>query len=115
MKTFFAALLLCACAERRRRAGPAPRRSRSRRLATAADEPAEVVTRRAIGGDRARRLRRRSKEPKKFAGKTVIIEGVVERVCQAKGCWMRLPEAAGDGSVRVTFDHRFTVPKEPPR
>jgi Domain of unknown function (DUF4920) len=52
-------------------------------------------------------------DPQKFAGKTVIVEGVVERVCKAEGCWMQIaPEAGAGGSVRVTFDHKFSVPKD---
>jgi hypothetical protein len=54
------------------------------------------------------------KEPKKFAGKPVVIEGSVERVCQAEGCWMQIvPGGASEaGAVRVTFDHKFAVPKD---
>jgi hypothetical protein len=54
------------------------------------------------------------KEPKKFAGKAVVIEGSVERVCQAEGCWMQITPDAGSeaGAVRVTFDHKFAVPKD---
>jgi hypothetical protein len=54
------------------------------------------------------------KEPKKFAGKAVVIEGSVERVCQAEGCWMQIvPESGAEsGAVRVTFDHKFAVPKD---
>ena len=54
------------------------------------------------------------KEPKKFAGKAVVIEGSVERVCQMEGCWMQIVPDAGaeSGAVRVTFDHKFSVPKD---
>lgn len=53
------------------------------------------------------------KEPQKFAGKPVVISGVVERVCKAEGCWMQItPKAGADESVRVTFDHKFSVPKD---
>jgi len=53
------------------------------------------------------------KEPQKFAGKTVRIEGVVERVCQKEGCWMQIaPASDAAESVRVTFDHKFSVPKD---
>ena len=54
------------------------------------------------------------KEPKKFAGKAVVIEGSVERVCQMEGCWMQIvPDADSEaGAVRVTFDHKFAVPKD---
>jgi hypothetical protein len=53
------------------------------------------------------------KEPQKYSGKTVVIEGVVRRVCQAEGCWVEIgPKSGGEGSVRVTFDHKFAVPKD---
>ncbi len=53
------------------------------------------------------------KQPAKFAGKRVRIEGVVERVCQAEGCWMQIAPEAGVAGIRVTFkDHSFFVPKD---
>ena len=53
------------------------------------------------------------KEPQKYAGKRVRIEGVVSRVCKKEGCWMQIaPEAGSEESVRVTFDHKFSVPKD---
>ncbi|HEX8127551.1 MAG TPA: DUF4920 domain-containing protein [Pyrinomonadaceae bacterium] len=53
------------------------------------------------------------KEPAKFAGKRVRIEGVVERVCQSEGCWMQIAPESGANGIRVTFkDHSFFVPKD---
>jgi hypothetical protein len=53
------------------------------------------------------------KEPAKYAGKRVLIEGVVERVCQAEGCWMQIAPESGATGIRVTFkDHSFFVPKD---
>ena len=53
------------------------------------------------------------KEPARYAGKRVVVEGVVERVCKSEGCWMQIaPEAGAAESVRVTFDHKFSVPKD---
>ncbi|MDQ1522201.1 MAG: hypothetical protein QOE47_125 [Pyrinomonadaceae bacterium] len=53
------------------------------------------------------------KEPAKFAGKRVRIEGVVERVCQSEGCWMQIAPQSGANGIRVTFkDHSFFVPKD---
>ncbi|HEV2800622.1 MAG TPA: DUF4920 domain-containing protein [Pyrinomonadaceae bacterium] len=53
------------------------------------------------------------KEPAKYAGKRVRIEGVVERVCQSEGCWMQIAPEAGATGIRVTFkDHSFFVPKD---
>ena len=40
------------------------------------------------------------------------VSGVVEEVCQAKGCWMTLKNEEGK-SIRVTFkDYGFFVPKD---
>ena len=67
----------------------------------------------AIGKSPAVKFEDVFKEPQKFAGKPVVIEGVVERVCKAEGCWMQIaPKAGADESVRVTFDHKFSVPKD---
>jgi len=53
------------------------------------------------------------KEPAKFTGKRVRIEGVVERVCQSEGCWMQIAPESGVAGIRVTFkDHSFFVPKD---
>ncbi|HEX8719501.1 MAG TPA: DUF4920 domain-containing protein [Pyrinomonadaceae bacterium] len=52
------------------------------------------------------------KEPKKYDGVTGVIQGVVRRVCQAEGCWVEIGPKEGDGSIRVTFDHKFSVPKD---
>jgi starvation-inducible outer membrane lipoprotein len=40
------------------------------------------------------------------------VTGVVEDVCQAKGCWMKVATVNG-GTMRVTFkDYAFFVPKD---
>lgn len=50
-------------------------------------------------------------EPDRYAGQTVRVEGEIDTVCKAKGCWMTL--AAGDRSMRVTFkDYGFFVPTD---
>ena len=51
------------------------------------------------------------KNPEKFAGQTVAVEGVVVRSCKKEGCWMELAAKEGGRSVRVTFgDHAFFIP-----
>jgi hypothetical protein len=51
------------------------------------------------------------KEPAKFANQPVVVEGVVERVCQKQGCWMELAPERGARGVRVAMrDHAFFVP-----
>jgi len=114
MKTFFASLLLCACA-----AGAAAQdahhgQQHQQEASTTASASGRILRGEAIGADTQRvAFADALKEPQKYAGKTVVIEGVVRRVCQAEGCWMEIgPKAEGEGSVRVTFDHKFAVPKD---
>lgn len=55
------------------------------------------------------------KEPDRFAGKTVLVEGHVRKACSRKGCWMELAESsdAQAPSCRVTFkDYGFFVPTD---
>ena len=53
--------------------------------------------------------------PTELGTKTAMpakVEGVVESVCQAKGCWMMMKTGAGK-TMRVTFrDYGFFVPKD---
>jgi len=52
------------------------------------------------------------KAKKDFAATPVKIEGEVESVCQAAGCWMKIKTADGQ-TMRVTFkDYGFFVPKD---
>ena len=114
MKTFFAALLLCACA-----AGAAAQEAHhgqqhKQEDAASASASGRILRGEAIGAD-TRRVSFADvlKEPQKYDGKTVVIEGVVTRVCQAEGCWVQIgPKSKGDGNIRVTFDHKFVVPKD---
>lgn len=121
MKTFFVATLLVACvavAAAQHGAhgshGAAPKQEASDSKQKTPPPAKEVVKRGAPIGD-ARRVEFADvlKEPQKFAGQAVVIEGVVERVCKMEGCWMQIaPEAGSAESVRVTFDHKFSVPKD---
>ncbi len=116
MKTFFAALLLCACA-----AGAAAQEAHhgqqhKQEASASASASGRILRGEAIAADTKRvAFADALKEPEKYAGKTVVIEGVVRRVCQAEGCWMEIgpkAEGASEGGVRVTFDHKFAVPKD---
>ncbi len=51
------------------------------------------------------------KKPADFAGKTVVVEGIIVRSCKMEGCWMELAPAKDAQSVRVTFkNHAFFIP-----
>jgi hypothetical protein len=50
-------------------------------------------------------------EPVKYAGKTVIVEGVIVRSCKMEGCWAELAESSDSKSVRIKMkDHAFFIP-----
>lgn len=53
------------------------------------------------------------KAPESFAGQSVIVTGVVRKVCQKKGCWMEMSASNGEAQQgsRITFkDYGFFVP-----
>ncbi|HEV7732737.1 MAG TPA: DUF4920 domain-containing protein [Candidatus Binatia bacterium] len=51
------------------------------------------------------------REPARFTGREVRVQGVVSGVCQRKGCWMMLRD--GKSEVRVRFrDYAFFVPRD---
>lgn len=114
MKTFFAALLLCACAASA--AAQEAHHGQQHKQEASASASDRIVRGEAIAADTKRvAFADALKEPEKYAGKPVVIEGVVRRVCQAEGCWMEIgPKAEGESedAVRVTFDHKFAVPKD---
>ena len=112
MKTFFAALLLCACAASA--AAQHARHGQPQKHEAAAEASDRLLRGEAIGAETRRvSFADALKEPQQYADQKVVIEGVVTRVCQAEGCWMEIgPKSKGDGSIRVTFDHKFAVPKD---
>ncbi len=51
------------------------------------------------------------KDPSKYAGKTVRVEGVIVRSCTMEGCWAELAEKKDAKSIRVKMkDHAFFIP-----
>ena len=50
-------------------------------------------------------------EPKKYADKTVLVEGTVSGVCQNRGCWMTMQHEGKEMRVRFK-DYAFFVPKD---
>jgi hypothetical protein len=49
--------------------------------------------------------------PSEYAKTAVVVEGVVEKNCTNKGCWVQLASAPGRDGMRVTFkDYGFFVP-----
>jgi Domain of unknown function (DUF4920) len=51
--------------------------------------------------------------PDKYQKDAVLVEGVIENVCEMKGCWMQIAPEAGKAGIRVTFkDYGFFVPTD---
>ncbi|MEP6789714.1 MAG: DUF4920 domain-containing protein [Acidobacteriota bacterium] len=51
------------------------------------------------------------KNPSKYAGKTVLVEGVIVRSCNMEGCWAELAPNKDGKSVHVEMkDHSFFIP-----
>lgn len=51
------------------------------------------------------------KDPQSFSNRKITLEGVIQRCCQRKGCWMEIAARARAKGLRVTFkDYGFFVP-----
>jgi len=65
----------------------------------------------AIGNSKKVSLNKVFKNPAKYSGKKVLIEGVVVRSCKSEGCWAEVAETKDSKSVRITMkDHMFFIP-----
>lgn len=66
-----------------------------------------------LGDSKKVSLAKVMKDPNKYAGKSVRVEGVIVRSCKMEGCWLELAPKQNAKSVRVTMkDHAFFVPLE---
>lgn len=53
------------------------------------------------------------KSPDAYTKSPVVVDGVIEAVCEMKGCWMELAPEAGKAGMHVTFkDYGFFVPTD---
>jgi hypothetical protein len=123
MKTFFVAALFVICcalsvaAQDRQQTTSATAAAAAEPCADTKQEPIklrETVKRgQPIADEQRVAFADALKEPQAYAGKQVVIEGVVNRVCKKEGCWMEIAPAADVQSIRVTFkNHAFFVPKD---
>lgn len=53
-----------------------------------------------------------AKDPHKFAGRTVRIEGTVAEVCQGRGCWVRVKDDKGRTFLAKSLDESVLLPKD---
>ena len=65
-----------------------------------------------IGSAKKVSLAKVFKDPSKYAGKSVRVEGTIVRSCKMEGCWAELGvDKDSNQSVRVTMkDHAFFIP-----
>lgn len=64
-----------------------------------------------VSGKKALAVAKVLGEPKKYAGKTVLVEGAVSGVCQNRGCWMTMQHEGKEMRVRFK-DYAFFVPMD---
>ena len=65
----------------------------------------------AVGTAQKVSLAKAMKNPNKYGGKQILVEGVIVRSCKMEGCWMELAPKKDAASVRIKMkDHAFFVP-----
>jgi hypothetical protein len=52
------------------------------------------------------------KNPARFVGKTLRIEGVVKDVCQGMGCWVEVEDAKGARFIARSLDESVLLPTD---
>ncbi len=57
-------------------------------------------------------IARLAKDPAKFKGRTVRLEGTVKDVCQGKGCWVEVQDARGASFIARSLDESVLLPKD---
>jgi hypothetical protein len=82
-------------------------------ISSAALAAGEVITRGAALSPDVKRVEiaKLLESPSDYTKTPVLLEGVIEKSCTNKGCWMQLAPEAGKDGVRVTFkDYKFFIP-----
>ena len=64
-----------------------------------------VTTRKAVD------IAKLAKDPARFAGRKVRLEGTVKEVCQGRGCWVEV-EAGGASFLARSLDESVLLPKD---
>ena len=91
--------------------------SKEKARATDADKTAAIPSDRylkrgaPLGKSKKVSLAKVLKDPNKYAGQMVRVEGVIVRSCKMEGCWAELAPNKDGKSVRVKMkDHSFFIP-----
>lgn len=73
-------------------------------------EPVRVGA--AITAKKSTGIEKLARDPKKFVGKTVRIEGTVKKVCQGAGCWVEVASSNGVTFLAKSLDESVLLPKD---
>ncbi len=57
-------------------------------------------------------IARLAKDPARYSGKTLRLEGVVKSVCQGRGCWVEVADAKGASFIARSLDESVLLPKD---
>ena len=55
---------------------------------------------------------RLARDPKRYLGRTVRLEGTVKEVCQGMGCWVEVASARGGSVLAKSLDESVLLPKD---
>lgn len=53
-----------------------------------------------------------AKQPERYVGKTVRLEGTVKAVCQGMGCWVEVADGRGASFLAKSLDESVLLPKD---
>lgn len=57
-------------------------------------------------------LKKLEKQPEKYVGRTLRLEGVVKNVCQGRGCWVEVAGRRGGAFIAKSLDESLLLPKD---
>ncbi len=57
-------------------------------------------------------IARLAKNPERFKGRTIRLEGTVKDVCQGKGCWVEVTDGKGASFMARSLDESVLLPKD---
>jgi hypothetical protein len=77
---------------------------------TASAEPVAVGT--EITVKKPLKISKLAKDPEKFVGKVIRIEGTAKAVCQGAGCWVEVSDAKGVTFLAKSLDESVLLPKD---
>lgn len=66
----------------------------------------------AITTRKATQIDKLAKDPRKYVGRTVRIEGTVRKVCQGAGCWVEVASSKGVTFLAKSLDESVLLPKD---